>query len=156
MCAFFEDDNMNDFMKEALKEAQKSYKCGDVPIGAVIVQNGKMVAKAHNKKEKNKSAIEHAEILAIKKACKKNKNWRLDNCTIYVTMEPCLMCLGAIYHARISKIVYAIENENYGAVVSNFQLLNTNYLGKKIIIEKGNYEQESKHLVQNFFKQRRK
>ena len=83
-------------MKLAMKEATKAYKNGDVPVGAVIVKNNKVIAKAHNMKEKNKSAIKHAEIIVIEKACKKVKNWHLNDCELYVTLEPCMMCCGAI------------------------------------------------------------
>ena len=88
---------MNEFyMNIAIKEAKKAYKYEEVPVGAVIVKNNKIVSKAFNKKEKTKNVIKHAEIIAISKACKKLKNWRLDECELYVTMEPCMMCSGAI------------------------------------------------------------
>ena len=84
------------YMKIALKQAEKALKYNEVPVGCVIVKNNKIIAKAYNKKEKTKNVIQHAEIIAISKACKKIKNWRLDNCEIYITMEPCMMCSGAI------------------------------------------------------------
>ena len=89
------------FLKLALKEATKSYLQNEVPIGAVVVKDGKVIAKAHNTRNKTQNAINHAEVLAIAKACKKLKSWRLDTCDIYVTMEPCPMCAGAILNARI-------------------------------------------------------
>jgi tRNA(adenine34) deaminase len=84
-----------------------------VPVGAVIVKNNKIISKAYNKKEKTKNVTKHAEIIAISKACKKIKNWRLDECEIYVTMEPCMMCCGAIEQSRIKKIIYGVKNEKY-------------------------------------------
>lgn len=105
---------MKIYMNEAINEAKKAYKKNEVPVGAVIVKNNKIIAKAHNMKENKNIASYHAEILAINKACKKNKNWRLNDCTLYVTMEPCIMCCGAIIQSRIKKVVYGVKNENYG------------------------------------------
>ena len=132
-------------MNLAIKEAKKAYKYEEVPVGAVIVKNNKVIAKAYNKKEKTKNVTKHAEIIAISKACKKLKNWRLDDCEIYVTMEPCMMCSGAINQSRIKKIVYGIKNENYG---STDQLKNIEIIS--LVCEK-----ECKNLVQSFFKKRR-
>ena len=102
---------MNEYyMNIAIKEAKKAYKYEEVPVGAVIVKNNKVIAKAFNKKEKTKNVTKHAEIIAISKACKKLKNWRLEDCIIYVTMEPCMMCSGAIEQSRIKKIVYGVKN----------------------------------------------
>ena len=98
-------------MNIAIKEAKKSYKIDDVPVGAVIVKDDVVIAKAHNMKEKKCNAIMHAEIIAIDKACKKLKRWRLDDCELYVTMEPCLMCIGAIVESRIKKIYCGVENK---------------------------------------------
>ena len=93
------------FMEEALKEAKKAYKKEEVPVGAVIVKDGLIIAKAHNLKETKKNAIAHAEILAINKACKKLNNWRLENCIMYITLEPCSMCASAISQTRIDKVI---------------------------------------------------
>ena len=101
-------------MKIAIKEAIKAKKKGDVPVGAIIVMENKVISKSYNKKEHNKNAIKHAEILAISKACKKIHSWHLDNCTLYCTMEPCMMCCGAILQSRIKKVVYLVKNEKYG------------------------------------------
>lgn len=136
---------MDNYMKLALKEAIKAAKCGEIPIGAVIVKNNKVIAKAHNTKEKSSDSTNHAEILVIKKACKKLKNWRLLDCELYVTMEPCMMCSGAIKESRISKLIYGIKNENFG--YSN----NIN----DIEITGGICENECKMLVQKFFKKKR-
>lgn len=105
---------MNNFMNLALKQALKAYKKQEVPIGAVIVKNKKIISVAYNKKETKKITTKHAEIIAIEKACKKLKTWHLDGCEIYTTMEPCLMCYGAIEQSRISKINYGLKNMNFG------------------------------------------
>lgn len=140
-------------MKIALKEAKKAEKNGDVPIGVVIVKDGKVIAKAHNKKENKKIATYHAEIIAINKACKKNHNWRLNGCTLYSTMEPCIMCCGAIIQSRISKIVYGISNDQFGGIKSTFLVENSNY---KPEIVSSICEEECKKIVQDFFKKKRK
>ena len=138
-------------MMEALKEAKKAYKKGEVPIGAVIIKNNKIISRAYNQKEKNKIATHHAEILAINKACKKINNWRLIDCTLYVTVEPCLMCCGAIIQSRIKKVVYGISNKNYGGVESiNTTLKNTN-----ITVENGIMQDECLNLLQKFFNEKR-
>jgi tRNA(adenine34) deaminase len=105
---------MNDFMNLALKQALKAYKKQEVPIGAIVVKNGKIISKAYNKKENKQITTKHAEIIAIERACKKLKTWHLDGCEIYTTMEPCLMCYGAIEQSRISKIYYGLKNMNFG------------------------------------------
>ena len=133
------------YMNLAIQQAKKAYKSEEVPIGAIIVKNNKIISKAYNKKEKTKNVVKHAEIIAITKACEKIKNWRLDDCEIYVTMEPCMMCCGAIQQARIKKIVYGIKNENYGC---------TNLLQNIEIISQVR-EKECKTLIQSFFKKRR-
>lgn len=101
---------MNKYMEVAIKEAYKANKNNEVPVGAVIVKNNKIIAKSHNKKEKTKNVIFHAEIIAIIKACKKNKNWRLNDCEMYVTLKPCKMCCEVIKQARLKKVYYLIEN----------------------------------------------
>lgn len=130
------------YMKYALKEAKKAEKKGDVPIGAVIIRNNKIVARAYNQIEIKKNSIFHAEILAISKASKKKKNWRLDDCILYTTMEPCLMCCGAILQSRIKKIVYGAKNE------SN----NSKILLKNVDIKSNVCEEECRKLITNFFK----
>jgi tRNA(adenine34) deaminase len=104
---------MNDkFMKAAINEAKKAYKKGDVPVGAIIVKESRIIARAYNKREEKKDVTYHAEILAIRKACKRLNDWRLTDCTMYVTLEPCLMCKGAIEQARITKVIYGAKNTN--------------------------------------------
>lgn len=136
---------MEKYMNIAIKLAQKAYKNGEIPVGAVIVKNGKIIAKAYNKKEKEKDCTKHAEILAIQKASKKLKNWRLIDCEMYVTMEPCMMCAGAIEQSRISKIIYSVDNPNFGC--SN-QIENV-----KII--SGICKDKCKKMVQDFFIKKR-
>lgn len=137
---------MNEYyMKIALKLAKKALKHGEVPVGAIIVKDNKIISKAYNKKEKIYDVIKHAEIIAISKACRKLKNWRLENCEMYVTMEPCMMCSGAIEQSRLKKIIYGVKNENYG-YVHNL---------KNIEIISQVCENECKELVQSFFKKRR-
>lgn len=143
------------YMKEALKEAEKAYRLGDVPVGVVIVKDDKIIARGYNKKEKNNIATEHAEIIAINKACKKIKNWRLNDCIMYVTLEPCLMCAGAIIQSRIKKIVYGASNKNYGYVESIDQILSNKKNGYIVEIEKGVLQEQSVQLLQKFFKEKR-
>ena len=146
-------DNMKEkYMGIALKEAYKAYKNGDVPVGCIIVKNDKVIAKAYNRKEKNKNAIYHAEILAITKACKKNKSWHLDDCEMYVTLEPCLMCIGAISQARIKKIYYATDNKKFG-FTNYFE--DNKIMNHKIEIEKDLCKSESEKLLKSFFKVKR-
>ena len=113
----------NKFMEAAYKEAIKARDEDEVPVGAVIVKNGKIIARAHNKKEKNNDPMGHAEILCIKKACKKVGDWYLKDCELYVTLEPCIMCAGAIMHARIEKVFYGAKDEKRGALGGLFNLM---------------------------------
>ncbi len=145
---------MNEYMKIAINEAKKAYKKNEVPVGAVIVKNGKIIAKAHNKKENKKISIYHAEILAIIKACKKLKTWRLDDCELYVTLEPCLMCAGAIIQSRITKLYFSITNEKFGYISSIDNILNKKN-NHKIQIQEGMYQKESQKLLISFFKNKR-
>ena len=135
-------------MKMAIEEAKKSLKTNDVPVGAVIVRDGIVISKAHNEKERKQIAVNHAEIIAIKKACKKLKTWRLDNCVIYVTLEPCMMCTGAIKESRISGIIYATESEKYGYA-------NKQSNKKNFFVKKGYLEKESKKILRDFFIEKR-
>ena len=133
------------YMQLAINQAKKALKHNEVPVGAIIVKKGKIISKAYNKREKNKDTTKHAEIIAISKACKKIKNWRLDDCEIYVTMEPCMMCSGAIQQSRIKKIVYGTKNHNYGY---------TSKL-KNIKIISQICENECTEMIQTFFKKKR-
>ena len=138
---------MNKYMEIAIIEAQKAYKKDDIPVGAVIVKNGKIIAKAYNKKENKGISTYHAEILAINKACKKLHNWRLNDCELYVTMEPCMMCCGAIIQSRISRVVYGVGNNNYG----HADILKQN----SIEVVSGIMEEKCLNIVQDFFAKKR-
>lgn len=147
---------MEKYMKIAINEAKKAYKKGDIPVGAVIVKNNKIISKSYNKKEKNNCPIDHAEILVIKKACKKLKTWHLDGCTLYVTMEPCLMCAGALIQSRIEKIVYGVKNSKFGFVGSIDNIFSKENINHKVKIEKNICEKEIKKMLKDFFKDKRK
>lgn len=146
---------MNEYMEIALKESQKAYKKGDVPVGAVIVKNGKVIAKAHNKKESKKVSTYHAEILVIEKACKKLKTWRLTECEMYVTLEPCLMCAGAILQSRIGKLYFSTTNQKFGYVSSIDSILNQKN-NHKVEIHEGLCKEKSQKLLVDFFENKRK
>lgn len=140
--------NKLDYMALAIKEAKLSLKGGDVPVGAVIVKDGKVIARAHNKREKNKQTIAHAEILAITKANKVLGDFRLDGCDIYVTKEPCLMCMGAILSARINKIYYGAKDKRFGTE----SLAKDNKFNHKCDIEGNVLGKECEEMLTNFFR----
>lgn len=142
------------FMKEALKEANKALLINEVPIGCVIVKDDKIIARAYNKKETGKNATYHAEILAINKASKKIGDYRLTDTTIYVTLEPCTMCAGAIISARIPNLVYAAKDPRFGAHESFINLFDYNF-NHKVNVKKGVLEEESSKLIKDFFKKLR-
>lgn len=144
------------FMKEALKEAQKAYDKEEVPIGAVIVKNDKIIARAHNLRETKKKAIAHAEILAIEKACKKLGAWRLEDCDLYVTLEPCVMCAGAIINARIKNLYIGTMDEKGGAVGSKINLLKDIKLNHDVEVKSGILKEECSKILKDFFKELRK
>ena len=144
------------FMKKALAQAEKARDIDEVPIGAVVVQNGKILSRAYNKRNSGKIATHHAEILAIEKACKKIGDWRLEDCQIYVTLEPCPMCAGAIANARIKKLIFgafdtAGTNKN---LITD--ILKDTRLNHKVDIVGGVLEEECKELLTTFFKAKRK
>lgn len=143
------------YLDEALKQAKIAYKKNEVPIGAVIVKNHKIISRAFNTREKSQNALHHAEIIAINKACKKLKSWRLNDCTMYVTLEPCSMCAGAILNSRINKVVIGCLDSDHGAVISKYNLLSDGTLNHKTEIEVVENE-ECKSLLKSFFKQIRK
>ncbi|MGS0972651.1 MAG: tRNA adenosine(34) deaminase TadA [Candidatus Izemoplasmataceae bacterium] len=147
--------NHEKFMKIALKEAKKAAKKKEVPIGAVIVKNDKVIAKAHNLREKSNLATGHAELLAIQKANKKLKSWRLDRCTLYVTIEPCPMCAGAIIQSRIGKLVYGAQDLKSGTHQSVVNLFDKTF-NHKVDVEYGIMEEECGQVVTEFFRKIRK
>ena len=145
-----------EFMKLALEQAKKAYKKDEVPIGAVIVCNDKVVAKGFNIREKRNDPTGHAEIVAVKKACKKRRSWRLEDCTIYVTVEPCSMCAGALLWTRIKRIVFGAFDAKGGALGSSYNLFEQKNLNHKAEITSGVLEEECSKIMKEFFKAKRK
>ena len=143
------------FMKEALKEAQKSYKKEEIPVGAIIVKDGKIIARGHNLKETKTDPTKHAEIIAIQKACKKLQTWRLTGCTMYVTLEPCSMCAGSLIQSRLDKVVIGTMDEKTGACGSVLNLLADYKFNHIVQIETGIMQEECKKILQQFFKELR-
>ncbi len=143
-----------DYMKKALDCAKKAEKLGEVPIGAVIVKDKKIIATGYNIREKSQNAIDHAEIIAINRACKKLKSWRLDNCEIYVTLKPCPMCAGAILNARIKNCYYGVENQNdKDALIEKIMNDSKLFNHKTKLIYLPN--EQCKTILTQFFKQKR-
>lgn len=145
-----------EFMKEALKEAKKAYKKLEVPVGAVIVKDGKIIARAHNQKETKYDTTKHAEILAIQKASKELKSWRLIDCEMYVTLEPCSMCAGAIINSRIKKVYIGAMDEKTGAVGSKLNLFRDYMFNHEVNFEVGILGDECQKILKDFFKELRK
>lgn len=139
----------NKFMKSALKCAQKAYDEGEVPIGAVVVLDGKVIARGHNRRTGRQIATAHAEVEAIEKACKKLKSWRIPDCELYVTLEPCPMCMGAALNARIKKIYFGAY-EDKGRSLTN-EIANANLLNHRIEVEGGVMEEECRRILSDFF-----
>ena len=144
------------FMKEALKEAQKAYDKLEIPVGAVIVKDGKIIARAHNQKETKLDTTKHAEILAIQKASKKLKSWRLLDCEMYVTLEPCSMCAGAIINSRIKKVYIGTMDNKTGAVGSILNLFDDYIFNHKVEFETGILKDDCEIILKRFFKDLRK
>lgn len=144
------------YMKEALKEARKAFIKDEVPVGAVIVHKGLVIARAHNQIKTLKDPTAHAEMIAITEAANYLQNERLIGCSIYVTIEPCSMCAGAMVLARIDKVIYAAEDPKTGACGSVLDITNHKELNHKINIKKGILEEEAGLLIKEFFKKKRK
>lgn len=149
-------DEKQKFMKEALKQAKKAYDKEEIPVGAVIVKNHKIIARAYNEKEDKLDTTKHAEILAIQKASKKLKAWRLENCEIYVTLEPCSMCAGALIQARLKKVYIGTMDKKTGACGSVLNLLQDYPFNHHVEIETGIMQQECEKILKDFFKKLRK
>lgn len=141
------------YMKIALEEAKKSFDLNEVPVGCIIVKNDEIIAKAYNIKEKMNSVLYHAELIAISKASKKLNNWRLNDCEMYVTLQPCPMCSSAIKQARIKKVYYGVENKNNE--ISN-KIFVEKDINKSVLVEEKIMEDDSKKILQDFFKKQRK
>ena len=144
------------YMLEALKEANKANIADEVPIGAIIVYKDKIIARAHNLRETKQCSTAHAEILAINKACRKIKSWRLEECILYVTLEPCPMCTGAIIQSRISRVVYGASDPKGGCLGSNIDLTKVDGFNHYPIVSKGVLKEECSNLLTSFFKAKRR
>ena len=143
----------NKFMKAALKCAQKGLEEGEVPIGAVVVCDGKIISRGHNRRTKRQIATAHAEVEAIEKACKKLKSWRIPECEIYVTLEPCPMCMGAMLNARIKKVYFGAYEAKGRSMTA--ELANANLVNHVIEVEGGVMEEECSQILSTFFKEMR-
>ena len=139
------------YMKEALKQAKKAYDLGEVPIGCVIVYDGQIIGRGYNRRNTDKSVLCHAEISAMKKAGKIIKDWRLEDCTLYVTLEPCQMCAGAIVQARIPEVIMAAENPKAGCAGSVLDILNNPEFNHQVQVKKGVLKDECSRLLKEFF-----
>ena len=143
------------YMREALKQAKKAYAIGEVPIGCIIVCQDKIIGRGYNRRTIDKNTLAHAELLAIKKASKKMNDWRLEGCTMYVTLEPCQMCAGAIVQARIPKVYIGTMNPKAGCAGSLLNLLQFPSFNHQVEIEKGILQDECAALLTGFFKEMR-
>ena len=140
------------YMRAAIGQARKAGAIGEVPIGCVIVYEDKIIARGYNRRTIDKNVLSHAEIIAIKKACKKMGDWRLEDCTMYVTLEPCPMCAGAIVQARIPKVVIGCMNPKAGCAGSVLDLLHEDGFNHQVEMENGVLEEECSRLMKDFFK----
>lgn len=143
-------------MREAIKQAKKAASIGETPIGAVIVRDGKIIARGYNKRETKKNALLHAEIIAINKACKKLGGWRLPECDMYVTLEPCPMCAGAIINARIENVYFGAYDKKSGCAGSKTDLFEQGLFNHDVTVRGGVMEEECAAILTNFFKELRK
>lgn len=148
--------NDTEYMGLALDEAKKAYALGEVPIGAIIVKDGEIISAAHNLRETGHDATAHAEVMAIRQACEKIGHWRLTGATLYVTIEPCPMCAGALVMSRIARLVYGAADYKAGAVESLFNITNHSGLNHQIEVTAGVREEECRTLMKEFFRERRK
>ena len=139
------------YMKEALKQARKAYALGEVPIGCVIVHEGKIIGRGYNRRNTDKNTLAHAEITAINKASKKIGDWRLEECTLYVTLEPCQMCAGAIVQARIPEVVMGCMNPKAGCAGSILNILEMPQFNHQVMVSRGILEQECSEMLKTFF-----
>lgn len=144
------------FMREALRQAKKAKAIGEMPVGAVIVREGKIISRGYNKRESKKNAILHAEIIAIDRACKKLGGWRLPECEMYVTLEPCPMCAGAILNSRIEHIYFGTPDEKSGCCGTKLNLMDINLCNFKTEVTSGVMEEECKEIIKEFFRDLRK
>lgn len=146
----------NKYMRAAIQQAKKAYKLGEVPIGCVIVYQDKIIGRGYNRRNTDKNTLAHAEISAIKKASKKMGDWRLEDCDLYVTLEPCQMCSGAIVQARIKKVIIGSMNPKAGCAGSILNILQMPEFNHQVEIERGVLEEECSNILKDFFKELRK
>lgn len=144
------------FMREAIRQAKKAETIGDVPIGCVIVCDGKIIARGYNKRNKEKTVLAHAELVAMKKACKKMGDWRLEGCTMYITLEPCQMCAGAIVQARVDRVVVGSMNAKAGCAGSVLNLLEMQEFNHQVEVERGVLGEECSEMLSAFFRELRR
>ncbi len=144
------------FMKEAIRQANKAALAGDVPIGCVIVKDDNIIARGYNKRNAKKTTLAHAELLAIEKASKKLGDWRLEECTMYITLEPCQMCAGAIVQARIPKVIVGAMNQKAGCAGSVLNLFQIPAFNHQVEFEHGVLEEECSAMLSDFFRELRK
>lgn len=143
------------YMKEAIRQAEKAWKIEEVPIGCVIVYEGKIIGRGYNRRTTDKNPLAHAEMAAIKKASKKMGDWRLEDCTLYVTLEPCQMCSGAIVQARVKRVVIGCMNPKAGCAGSILNLLQVDRFNHQVEITSGVLEEECSQMMKGFFKELR-
>lgn len=143
------------YMKEAIRQAKKAYAIGEVPIGCVIVRDGKIISRGYNRRTIDKNTLAHAELAAIKKASKKLDDWRLEGCTMYVTLEPCQMCAGALVQSRIDRVVVGCMNPKAGCAGSILNLLQMPEFNHQVELETGVLEEECSQMMKNFFRELR-
>ena len=144
------------YMREAIRQAKKAYAIGEVPIGCVIVYEDKIIGRGYNRRTIDKNPLAHAELIAIKKASKKMGDWRLEECTMYVTLEPCQMCSGAIVQARMKKVVVGCMNPKAGCAGAILNLLQVEKFNHQVELETGVLEEECSEMMKNFFRELRK
>ena len=140
------------YMKDAIRQAKKAAALGEVPIGCVIVHDGQVIGRGYNRRNTDKSTLAHAEITAIKRASKKLGDWRLEDCTLYVTLEPCQMCAGAIVQARLPEVIIGCMNPNAGCAGSIYNLLQEPAFNHQVSLFKGVLEEECSQMLKDFFR----
>ena len=151
----YDNNELEKYMKEALKQAKKAYALEETPIGCVIVHEGKIIARGYNRRNTDKSPLAHAEISAIKKASKKLGDWRLEDCTLYVTLEPCQMCAGALMQSRIDRVVIGSMNPKAGCAGSILNLLEMEQFNHQVEVTRGVLQEECSQMLSGFFKELR-
>ena len=151
----YTQEEKENFMREALREAEKALGKDEIPIGCVLVKDGKIIGRGHNAREDLQQAIMHAEMMAIEEANQVEGNWRLLGTSLFVTIEPCVMCSGAIGLARIPHVVYGAKNQKFGAAGSLYDILTDERLNHRVQVETGILEQECAQIMQDFFRNRR-